>query len=80
MVGACSPGGTGFTFFDFPVKVACKTGTAEVGIKDVTHAWFTFFAPADDPQIIATVFVEEGGEGSKSGRPYCSKKSLIFYF
>lgn len=79
MVGACSPGGTGFTFFDFPVKVACKTGTAEVGIKDVTHAWFTFFAPADDPQIIATVFVEEGGEGSKVAGPI-ARKIADFYF
>ena len=28
-----------------------------------THAWFTGFAPYEDPQVVITVFVEEGGEG-----------------
>lgn len=79
MVAACSSGGTGFTFFDLPVKVACKTGTAETGKKDTTHAWFTFFAPADDPQIVVTVFVEEGGEGSKVAGPI-ARKIADFYF
>jgi len=51
MVGACSSGGTGYTFFDFKEKygidVACKTGTAEMDdISEDTHAWFIAFAPA----------------------------------
>lgn len=43
------------------VQVAGKTGTAQTG-KDVPpHAWFTGFAPADDPQVAVAVLVERGG-------------------
>lgn len=73
MVGACSAGGTGFSFFDFNPQVACKTGTAETGINDKTHAWFTVFAPADFPEIVATVLVEEGGEGSQVAGPIATE-------
>jgi len=75
MVGACSSGGTGYTFFDFGekhdgIKVACKTGTAEVGDgTNDTHAWFSVFAPSENPDIIATILVERGGEGSKVAGP-----------
>ncbi len=69
----CSTGGTGYTFFDFKEKtgidIACKTGTAQIGSMDKTHAWFTAFAPADKPEIVVTVLVEEGGEGSKVAGP-----------
>jgi len=69
MTKACMSGGTGYTFFDFKHPVACKTGTAETWEKDVTHAWFTFFTPVDDPQIVVTVLIEGGGEGSKAAGP-----------
>ena len=73
MQGACLPGGTGFTFFDFPEKtgetVACKTGTAETGDGETTHAWFVAFAPVDFPEIVVTVLVEKGGEGAYVAGP-----------
>ena len=73
MKGVCTDGGTGYTFFDFESKygvdVACKTGTAQFGGDEKTHAWFTAFAPVDNPQIVVTVLVEEGGEGSKVAGP-----------
>lgn len=69
MVDACSPGGTGFTFFDFTPQAACKTGTAETNEDGKTHAWFTVFAPADFPELVATVMVELGGEGSRVSGP-----------
>lgn len=40
------------------VQVAGKTGTAEFGTQGAAHAWFTGFAPADDPQIAMAVVVE----------------------
>ncbi|WP_131103173.1 peptidoglycan D,D-transpeptidase FtsI family protein [Ornithinimicrobium sufpigmenti] len=40
------------------VEVAGKTGTAEYGAQGGAHAWFTGFAPADDPQIAVAVIVE----------------------
>lgn len=50
-------------------KVACKTGTAQTGEESEPHAWFTFFAPAENPEIVVTVLVENGGEGSKVAGP-----------
>ena len=84
MKAACSEGGTAFTFFDFPQKhngmiVACKTGTAEVGTDGIPHAWFTFFSPADNPEIVATVLVEKGGEGSSVAGPIARKIADYFF-
>ncbi len=75
---ACSTGGTGYPFFNFEPKVACKTGTAETGTNE-THAWFTVIAPADNPEIILTVLVEKGGEGSKVAAPI-AKEALDYWF
>ncbi len=84
MLEACSEGGTAYTFFDFPknhggTEIACKTGTAEVGTDGLAHAWFTLFAPFDNPQIVATVLVERGGEGSKVAGPI-ARHIMDFYF
>jgi len=43
------------------VPVAGKTGTAQHEPGRAPHAWFTAFAPADDPQVAVAVVVEEGG-------------------
>lgn len=70
MIGACSAGGTAFPFFDFEPRVACKTGTAQFGDpEDRTHAWLTAFAPAEAPEIVVTVLMEAGGEGSRDAAP-----------
>lgn len=69
MIGACTTGGTAFPFFEFAPQVACKTGTAETSDDEETHAWFTIFAPVSDPDIVLTVLVEKGGEGSKVAAP-----------
>ena len=51
----------GEEFKDFEIEVGGKTGSAEAG-KNV-NAWFTGFAPYDDPEIAVVVFVENGGHG-----------------
>ena len=65
------------------VAVAGKTGTAEFFIdrnqdgwpdRDAegnlpTHAWFTAFAPYEDPEIALVILIEGGGEGSKAAVP-----------
>lgn len=59
-------GGARFT----RVKLACKTGTAEIGGADTKpHAWITVFAPFTHPEIAVTVLVENGGEGSSIAGP-----------
>jgi penicillin-binding protein 2 len=80
MVGACSPGGTAWPLFAFKPQVACKTGTAEYGDKNgKTHAWLVAFAPVDEPQIVISVLVEGGGEGSSAAAPI-AKKVLEAWF
>lgn len=44
------------------VEVAGKTGTAEFGETGAAHAWFTGFAPADEPTIAVAVIVESASE------------------
>jgi penicillin-binding protein 2 len=43
------------------VEVAGKTGTAQWSQDGIPHSWFTGFAPYDDPQIVVTILIEEGG-------------------
>lgn len=63
-----------------PVQVGCKTGTAEnYGKSGKPHAWFTIFAPFDKPEIVLTVMVEEGGQGSDISAPI-AKEILQTYF
>jgi penicillin-binding protein 2 len=70
MLAACQPGGTAWPLYNFKTKIACKTGTAEVGDgSGDSHAWLTAFAPADNPEISITVMVERGGEGSDTAAP-----------
>jgi penicillin-binding protein 2 len=54
---------------DFPISVAAKTGTAQFGTEDKTHAWFTSYAPYEDPKLVVTVMIEAGGEGYQSAAP-----------
>ena len=67
------------------VSVAGKTGTAEYpGQRDwkghlPTHAWFTAYAPAEDPEIALVVFVEGGGEGGLVAVPVAAE-ILAEYF
>lgn len=65
---ACAPGGTAFTFFDFEPYVLCKTGTAQHSGQreegDLPHAWITVAYPGENPEMILTILVESGGEGS----------------
>ncbi len=73
-------GGTAWPFFTFPIPTAGKTGTAEFGdLKNKTHAWYTSFAPADNPKIAVTVLIEAGGEGSNVAAPV-AKEVYRWYF
>jgi penicillin-binding protein 2 len=88
MFGAVNwPNGTAARVRVPGVTVAGKTGTAEFARDDdkdgqpdrddkdnlPTHAWFTSFAPYNDPEIAVTVFVANGGEGSAVAAPVATK-------
>lgn len=58
------------------LKVAGKTGTAELPDKKRTHAWFVGFAPADNPRIVVAVIVEECGLGGRTAAPVAKEVLL----
>lgn len=63
------------TFADFPIleiPVAGKTGTSEIAGKQ-TCAWFACYAPADDPQYVIVVTIEEGGHGGAVAAPVAKR-------
>lgn len=63
--------GSGRSLNTLPISAAGKTGTSQFDSSDPrrTHAWFTAYAPFEDPQIVITVLVEAGGEGSSVAVP-----------
>ncbi|NLM36919.1 MAG: penicillin-binding protein 2, partial [Firmicutes bacterium] len=64
-----------YVFQGFPldrIPVAGKTGTAEnIGKND--YAFFASYAPADDPELVVVVVIEEGGFGSQAAAPVARK-------
>lgn len=77
------PFGTGRAARQEGIKVAGKTGTAQVvrmgededenidegpyEFRD--HAWFLAFAPLEEPEILVAVLVEHGGHGGSAAAP-----------
>lgn len=61
--------GTAQDLRNLPVDICGKTGSAEFANETSAHAWFTAYAPCDDPQIVLTVMIEGGGEGSDVAVP-----------
>ncbi len=59
---------------------AGKTGSAEFGtVKGDSHAWFTGFAPAQDPEICVTIIIEGAGAGGDYAVPI-AKRIFDTYF
>lgn len=72
---------------EVPVRVAGKTGTAETSSEGFDgknprtkpHAWFTAYAPAQNPRIATVVMIENSGEGSVFAVP-ATADILRWYF
>lgn len=61
-------------------SAAGKTGSAEFdSLKQDSHAWFTGFAPVDDPEISVTIIVESIGTGGDYAVPM-AKRIFDAYF
>ena len=77
------PFGTGRAARQEGIKVAGKTGTAQVVRMEEDedenadeepyefrdHAWFIAFAPLEEPEILVAVLVEHGGHGGSAAAP-----------
>jgi len=71
--------GSATSLQSLPVAVAGKTGSAQWSTKEKTHAWFTGFAPYEKPEIVITILVEQGGEGSEVAVPI-AREVMQWYF
>ena len=60
-------------------SAAGKTGSAEFNSQSDSHAWFTGYAPADDPEICVTIIVENAGSGGSYAVPI-AKRIFDAYF
>ena len=80
------PGGTGGAARSQAVRVAGKTGTAQViemkgaylksehlSYFNPDHAWFVAYAPVENPQVAIAVLVEHGGHGGDAAAPLAKK-------
>lgn len=81
--------GTGWRARLKQIKVAGKTGTAqvvrlkkgpkseedeeEILYKHRDHAWFVGYAPFENPEIAVAVIVEHGGHGGSAAAPIVRK-------
>lgn len=83
-----APNGTGQkAFMGTSYRAAGKSGTAQVfslkenqsyntkGLRKELHdhAWFTAFAPYDNPQIVVSIILENAGGGSSNAAPIVRK-------
>ncbi len=63
------PGGTAYyRFYDFPIPVAAKTGTAQTANTD-NNGLFMAYAPLDHPEIAVVAVIEQGQSGSGAAAP-----------
>ncbi len=84
------------TMSNLPIKVAGKTGTAQVvsipqdvkkRVKEQdlayfkrSHAWITTYAPFKKPEYIVTVLLEHGGHGGSSAGPIAADIYKWLYY
>ena len=72
--------GTASKLSGLSYTAAGKTGSAEYnGVKEDSHAWFTGFAPAENPEICVTIIVEGAGSGGDYAVPI-AKRIFDAYF
>jgi len=81
LAAVVNEGGTGGRARMQSIRVAGKTGTAQVINQEThvdsasleyerrDHAWFASFAPVENPRLVVVVFVEHGGHGSDAAAP-----------
>lgn len=74
-----SPAGSAFLLHDLPVKVAAKTGTAQISEKDLYHNWLIVFGPIENPEILLSLVVEKV-RGTRIVAQKAAREILTWYF
>jgi cell division protein FtsI/penicillin-binding protein 2 len=72
--------GTATKLSSRPYNPCGKTGSAEIVTgQSTSHAWFTGFAPLEDPEIAITVIVEGAGSGGTSAVPVARSVMDVYF-
>ena len=71
--------GTATTLKNDIYTAAGKTGSAEYNSNGDSHAWFTGFAPVENPEIAVTIIIEGAGSGGDYAAPI-AKRIFNAYF
>ena len=71
--------GTGTKLSGQAYTAAGKTGSAEYNTMSDSHAWFTGFAPAEDPKICVTIVIEGAGSGGDYAVPTARRVFDAFF-
>ena len=72
MLAAASTGGTALDGKPDGITIGAKTGTAEFGTRLSngsydSHAWYTAFAPYEQPEVAVVVYLEHGVGSTHAG-------------
>ncbi|MCI5529890.1 MAG: penicillin-binding protein 2, partial [Blautia sp.] len=59
---------------------AGKTGSAEFDENGSSHSWFIGYSNIDDPDIVVSIIVENGGSGSEAAVPIAAQIFDTYYF
>lgn len=71
------PAGTAHsTVFLESISVAGKTGTAETGDDQASHAWFAGYVPAEKPKYAFVVVLEHAGDAATTAGPVAKRLVL----
>lgn len=76
---ANAQGGSAYgTFYNYPISVAAKTGSVQVGEGTTANATFICYAPYEDPEVAVAVVIEKGGSGASIA--FFAREVLDAYF
>jgi len=73
------PYGTAYLLSTLPVRVASKTGSAQIALNTKINALFVGYAPTDNPEIAILILVEDAREGSANTIPI-ARDVLQWYY
>ena len=78
LYSAVSVGSISSVFYDCPVQIAGKTGTAQESIYRSNHSNFIGYAPYNDPEIAFACTIRNGGSSTYAAE--VAKKCVEYYY
>lgn len=71
--------GTASALSGLQIKVAGKTGTAELGPADLIDSWFIGYFPAEKPKFAIVIVMEKRQSKNLTGAVYAAKQTLEWF-